>query len=234
MLNSQNGAGAPPLHGARRLIGCGPANPRGREEAMLDLYTAGTNNGQRATLTLEECGLDYRLHKVDLGAGGAHTPDFLKLNPNARIPVLVDSDGPGGKPITVTQSWAICLYAAEKSGRYLPKDPARRIEALSWLFHVATDVAPMRSPNSAAEQIGAKEAVLAFYDSGFREALEKIDRRLGEADYLAGEVSIADFALYPMVRRRHAMAEAPPALRHVLRWEAAMAARPASLKALAA
>jgi GST-like protein len=204
------------------------------EGEMLDLYTAGTNNGQRATLTLEECGLDYRLHKVDLAAGGAKAPEFLKLNPNARIPVLVDSDGPGGKPITVTQSWAICLYAAEKSGRHLPKDPARRMEALSWLFHVATDVSPMRSPNSAAVGIGAKDAVLAFYDRSFREALEGLDRRLGEVDYLAGELSIADFALYPMVRRRRALAEAAPALGNLLRWAKLMEARPASTKALAA
>ena len=201
---------------------------------MLDLYTAGTNNGQRATIILEECGLSYRMHKVDIQQGGARSEEFRKLNPNARIPVLVDSEGPGGKPITVTQSWAICLYAAEKSGKFLPRDPARRLEALSWLFHVATDIAPMRSPNNAAEQIGAKDKVLAFYDASFREALENIDRRLGEAEYLAGEISIADLALYPMVKRRRAVADAAPVLANLLRWLGAMDSRPASQKALAA
>ena len=201
---------------------------------MLDLYTAGTNNGQRATITLEECGLPYTLHKVDLAKGGAKTEQFKKLNPNARIPVLVDSEGPGGKPVTVTQSWAICLYAAEKSGKLLPRDPARCIEALSWLFHVATDLAPMRSPNNVAEAIGAKDKVLAFYDKSFREALETIDRRLGEADYLAGEISVADLALYPMVKRRAALAEAAPALANVLRWLKALDARPGCQRGLAA
>jgi GST-like protein len=201
---------------------------------MLDLYTAGTNNGQRATITLEECGLPYNLHKIDLAKGGAKTEEFKKLNPNARIPVLVDSEGPGGKPITVTQSWAICLYAAEKSGRLLPRDPARRIEALSWLFHVATDLAPMRSPNNAATAIGAKDRVLAFYDRGFREALETIDRRLGEAEYLAGEISVADLALYPMVKRRSVLAEAAPALANMLRWMRSMDARPGCQRGLAA
>ena len=201
---------------------------------MLDLYTAGTNNGQRATIALEECGLAYTLHKIDIAKGGARTEAFKKLNPNARIPVLVDSDGPGGKPITVTQSWAICLYAAEKSGKFLPRDPARRLEALSWLFHVATDIQPMRSPNNAAEAIGAKDQVLAFYDKSFREALETIDRRLGEAEYLAGELSIADLALYPMVKRRIAIAEAAPALGNILRWVKALDARGGCKKVLAA
>ena len=201
---------------------------------MLDLYTAGTNNGQRATIALEECGLAYRVHKVDIQHGGSRTEEFKKLNPNARIPVLVDSEGPDGKPITVTQSWAIALYAAEKSGKLLPRDPARRLEALSWLFHVATDLAPMRSPNNAAEAIGAKDKVLAFYDKSFREALENIDRRLGDAEYLAGELSIADLALYPMVKRRVAIAEAAPALANLLRWVKALDARPGCQRALAA
>jgi GST-like protein len=171
---------------------------------------------------------------VDIAKGGAKTEEFKKLNPNARIPVLVDSEGPGGKPVTVTQSWAICLYAAEKSGKFLPRDPVKRLEALSWLFHVATDLAPMRSPNSAAEAIGNKDAVLAFYERSFREALETIDRRLGEAEHLAGEISVADLALYPMVKRRRAAAEAAPALANVLRWLRQLDARPGCQRGLAA
>jgi GST-like protein len=201
---------------------------------MIDLYTAGTNNGQRATVTLEECGLPYRLHKLDLAKGEARSEAFRKLNPNARIPVLVDSEGPSGTPITVTQSWAICLYAAEKSGKFLPRDPAKRIEALSWLFYVATDTVPMRSPNNAAEAIGAKEAVLAFYDKSFREALENLDRRLGESEYLAGELSIADLAFYPMYKRRKALADAAPALANLRRWGERLDARPGCQRGLAA
>jgi GST-like protein len=201
---------------------------------MLDLYTAGTNNGQRATVVLEECGLPFRLHKVDYAGGGTRTEEFRRLNPNARIPVLVDSEGPNGAPITVTQSWAICLYAAEKSGKFLPRDPVVRVEAMSWLFYVATDLVPMRSPYTVAEKLGVKEAVQAYYDASFREALENIDRRLAEADYLAGEISVADLAFYPMYRRRKVIAEAAPALTNLMRWGARMDARAGCQRALAA
>ena len=108
---------------------------------MIDLYLAGTANGLRASVALEEAGLPYRAHKVDLAKGEQRSPEFLKLNPAGLIPVIVDHDGPHGKPLTLSQSGAILLYAAEKSGRLLPKDIARRTVALQWLMQAASDIA---------------------------------------------------------------------------------------------
>ena len=93
---------------------------------MIDLYAAGTSNGMRARIALEECGLPYKLNFVDLAKGEHKTPQFLAMNPNGQIPVIVDHEGPGGKPLTLSQSTAILLYCAEKSGKFLPKDPAAR------------------------------------------------------------------------------------------------------------
>jgi GST-like protein len=115
------------------------------ETPMIDLYTSSTGNGRRATLALEECGLPYRVHKLDLAKGDTKNADFLKINPAGAIPAIVDPQGPGGKPLTLAQSGAIVLYAAEKSGKLLPKDPAKRAEAFYWFMQATTDVAPTSS-----------------------------------------------------------------------------------------
>src|ERR1700687_3849688 len=107
---------------------------------MIDLYLAPTANGLRATVALEETGLPYRAHPVDLAKGEQRSPEFLKLNPAGLIPVIVDDEGPGGKPLTLSQSGAIVLYAAEKSGKLLPRDPVRRAVALQWLMQAASDI----------------------------------------------------------------------------------------------
>jgi len=108
---------------------------------MIELYTAQSSNGQRAAIALEECGLPYRVHKLELMQGEQRTPEFLALNPAGAIPVIVDPDGPGGAPLTLSQSGAIALYAAEKTGKFLPRDPARRAQALQWLMYGVSDVA---------------------------------------------------------------------------------------------
>ena len=109
---------------------------------MIDLYTFQTSNGQRAAIMLEECGFPYRVHKVDLFKNEQQAPDYLALNPIGAIPVIVDPAGPGGKPLTLTQSGAIALYLAEKAGRFMPTDPLRRVAALQWLMYAMTDCAP--------------------------------------------------------------------------------------------
>jgi GST-like protein len=109
---------------------------------MIDLYAAGTSNGMRARIALEECGLAYQLHPVNLDKGENRTPQFLAMNPMGQIPVIVDREGPGGKPVTLSQSSAILLYAAEKSGKFLPRDPAARPAMLQALMSASTDVTP--------------------------------------------------------------------------------------------
>ena len=108
---------------------------------MIDLYSAGTANGFRASVALEEAGLPYHLHKVDLAKGEHRRAEFLKRNPAGLIPVIVDQDGPGGKPLTLSQSGAIILYAAEKTGKFLPKDAIRRAMAWQWFTQALSDVA---------------------------------------------------------------------------------------------
>jgi GST-like protein len=200
---------------------------------MIDLYSANTTNGQRATIVLAESGLPYTLHKVDTRSGGARTPEFKKINPHARIPAIVDSEGPGGKPFALAQSWAIALYIAEKSDKLMPKDPAKRAVVMQWLFHIASDIQAMR-PNQhmlkVAGETGA--AVTGWFDERQRELFEDVDKRLADKEYLAGELSIADFALWTLYDRQREMVEKNN-LANVVRWGKALDARPALQSALA-
>jgi GST-like protein len=107
---------------------------------MIDLYTAATMNGRRAALALAECGLEHRVHQLDLQKGDHRRPDFLEINPMGTIPAIVDHAGPGGKPVSIAQSGAIVLYCAEKSGRLIPHAPRRRIEAFEWFLQAVTDL----------------------------------------------------------------------------------------------
>ena len=142
---------------------------------MIDLYAAGTSNGMRARIALEECGLPYTLHPVDIAKGEHKTPQFLAMNPNGQIPVIVDRDGPGGKPLTLSQSTAILVYAAEKSGKFMPKDPAARAAMLQALMSASTDVTPVfgayfacaraKEPHAPAVQM-FKDRIRAFLRSG--------------------------------------------------------------------
>ena len=112
---------------------------------MIDLYAAGTSNGMRARIALEECGLQYRWHPVDLMKGENRSPEFLKLNPNAQIPVIVDDAAPGGKQIVLSQSSAIMIYCAEKAGKFIPSDPVKRAMTLEAYMSASTDITPKSS-----------------------------------------------------------------------------------------
>ena len=203
---------------------------------MIELYAAQSSNGQRAAIVLEECGLPYRLHKLELMKGEQRTPEFLKLNPAGAIPVIVDPDGPGGAPITLSQSGAIAIYAAEKTGRFLPRDPARRALALQWLMYAVTDCASASMavffetvllPEKRPENLKFCEERLLRY---FRVA----DGRLEGREWLADELSIADFGLYPLCAVRKPYIESAGDLPHLTRWMAALSAREAVAKAMRA
>jgi GST-like protein len=139
---------------------------------VIDLYAAGTSNGMRARIALEECGLPYTLHPIALDKGEHKTPQFLAMNPNGQIPVIVDRDGPGGKPLTLSQSTAILMYCAEKSGKFMPRDGAARAVMLEALMVASTDVTPifgacfglMRSKEPHAPSIQVfKDRLRAFF-----------------------------------------------------------------------
>ena len=202
---------------------------------MIDLYAAGTSNGMRARIALEECGLPYTLHPVDLVKGENKTPQFLAMNPNGQIPVIVDRDGPGGKPLTMSQSTAILIYAAEKSGKFMPKDPATRAAMLQGLMSASTDVTPIFGAHFACAR--AKEphtAAAQMFKDRVRAMFKVWDDAFAGRKYCAGdEVSIADFSLYAgYARVKGAAADAVEGMPNLARWGEAMAARPAIQRAL--
>lgn len=203
---------------------------------MIDLHTASTSNGNRAAIILEECGLAYRVHKYDLLKGEHRTPEFEAIAPGGAIPVIVDSDGPGGKRFTLSQSCAILLYAADKAQKFLPKDPAARATAMQWLMHAATDV----SSSSAAVFYNMallpdkSEANGKFNQERVIRYFRDCERQLTGREYLAGEISVADFALYPVYAVRKPLLDAAGDLPNVTAWGARMAARPGVQKGMQA
>jgi GST-like protein len=195
---------------------------------MIDLYTSGTGNGFRAAIVLAESGLPHRIHKIDLTKGEQKTPEFLKRNPAGAIPVMVDSDGPGGKEVTVSQSGAIALYLAEKSGKFLPKDAARRAVVWQWFMQATTDVGPASGMIfiSGSALPDKSPANTAFFENRLLGFLRLCDQQLAGREFLAGEVSIADLALYPVVAARKALIEKAGNMPNLSRWTAMIAARP--------
>ena len=203
---------------------------------MIDLYTAQSSNGQRAAVALEECGLPYRVHTLELMKGEQRTPEFLKLNPAGAIPVIVDPEGPGGAPITLAQSGAIAIYAAEKTGKFLPRDPVRRALAFQWLMFAITDAASA-SAMIFFESVLLPEklpANLAFCEERLVKFFRVADGRLAGREWLADEISIADFALYPICAVRKAYIDNAGDLSNLARWMATTSERPAVAKGMRA
>jgi len=202
---------------------------------MIDFHTFATSNGQRVAILLEECALPYRVHWIDLMKGEQSTREFLEINPAGAIPVIVDADGPGGKPLTLSQSGAIVIYLAEKAGRFIPADPVRRLIALQWLLQATTDAARASSAIFLVSTMVPEKvpANTAFFEQQCLRYLRSADARLAERDYLADELSIADFALYPVYAVRKALIDKAGDLPHLTRWASAMAARPAIARAMA-
>ena len=203
---------------------------------MIDLYAASSSNSQRVAIMLEECGLQYLVHRIDLGKDEHRSEQFLALNPAGAVPVIVDPVGPGGGSLTLSQSGAILLYFAMKTGRFFPKDPALRALAFQWFMFAATDCASFSTmiflnnavlPERSAANAGYCEERMTRY---FTLADAQLDRHR----YLADELSIADFALYPIVRVRYGLVERARNLTHLVRWADELAARPGVARGMAA
>lgn len=202
---------------------------------MIDLYFHPTSNGYRGAIALAECGLEYQVRRVDLTKGEQKSDSYRKINPFGTVPAIVDPDGPGGRPLTLAQSGAIMLYAAEKTGRLLPRDPAARALTLQWFMAAATDAAPMSTFlfYASARMPEKSAANTAFVESRFLGLLKVFSDRLADREWLADELSVADLALYPVVAsRREAVAKAG-GLEPLLRWADVLAARPGVQKAYA-
>ena len=193
---------------------------------MIDLYTAATPNGWKATITLEELDLPYTVHPVDLAAGDQHEAAFRAMNPNGRIPVIVDNE----TGVTLFESGAIMIYLADKTGRLLPSDGTARYTALQWLMFQMGGIGPMQGQAVAFERYFSEDVPAARerYHNETRRLYEVLDTRLGEVEYLAGEFGIADIANWSWVKA-HRWARIPvDGLDHLQRWIDAIAARPAA------
>lgn len=202
---------------------------------MIDCYAAGTTNGQRAVCVLEESGLPYRLHDVDIAAGEHKSASFLALNPAGQVPVIVDPDGPSGQPLTLAQSGAICIYVAEKSGHLLPRGAARKAQAVRWLMFVLTDLgATATSLFHLSLMKSPPEDAIALLRARLQNFLRLADAQLATDGNFIGEFSVADVALYPLMGFPvvRAALEGIPELVHLKQWQAAMAARPAIAQAM--
>ena len=196
---------------------------------MIDVYSWPTPNGHKVHIMLEECGLEYRVHAVDIGAGDQFRPEFLAISPNNKIPAIVDSDGPDGKPMSVFESGAILVYLAGKTGRFLPADTRGRYLALQWLMFQMGGLGPMLGQAHhfriyAPEKI---EYAINRYTNEAKRLYGVMDKRLAQAPYFAGDYGIADMAIFPWTRS-HAnqgidLADYP----NVRRWYDAISERPA-------
>src|SRR3974390_700709 len=202
---------------------------------MIDLYALTSPNGQKIYIMLEEATLPYKEHFVDGWKGEQYNPDFIKINPNSKIPAIVDHDGPGGKPYTVIESGAILLYLAEKTGKLLSKDPRKRFDAIQWLMIQLTGVGPTfgrGGPFTLFAPPGSDYSVNR-YRTEMKRLYELLEKRLGEVPYLGGdEYSIADVATFPWTRNHDAQGVKWADNPNLARWFDAIAARPAVKRAL--
>ncbi|MFQ5772883.1 MAG: glutathione S-transferase N-terminal domain-containing protein [Kiloniellaceae bacterium] len=195
----------------------------------IELYTWSTPNGRKISIALEEFELPYTVHPVDIGKGEQFEPAFLKISPNNRIPAIVDPDGPGGAPISVFESGAILIYLAEKTGRFLPAEPRARTAAMEWLMWQMGNFGPMLGQAHHFRRFAKEKLRYAIerYTNEARRLYGVLDRRLGEAEYLAGAYSIADMATLPWAARHPWQGLELEEFANVKRWYDALAARPA-------
>ncbi len=199
---------------------------------MIDLYTWTTPNGYKPLLLLEELGVEFQAHPINITKGDQHTPEFLRKNPNGKIPAIVDGAGTADE-VVVFESGAILVYLAEKHRRFLPAGGQARASVFAWLMFQMGGVGPMFG--QLGHFLSAKEKV-EYAINRYRGETERLygvlDRRLGEVPYLAGEYSIADMATYPWAAAIDRFGVSREKLPNVVRWLDAMAARPAVAKAM--
>jgi len=209
---------------------------RGEAFTMIDLYYWTTPNGHKITLFLEEAGLPYTIHPVNLGRGDQFKPEFLAISPNNRIPAIVDQDpGDGGAPVPVFESGAILLYLAEKTGKFLPRDLRGRIAALEWLFWQVGGLGPMAGQNHHFKQYAPEKLSYAIerYVNETNRLYAVLNKRLSDRAFVAGAYSIADMASYPWIVPYENQGQKLTDFPHLERWFEAIRARPATQRAYA-
>ena len=171
----------------------------------LQLYSLPTPNGVKVSIMLEEIGLPYEVHLIDIGKNESWTPEYLSLNPNGKIPAMIDPDGPGGKPLALFESGAMLLYLAEKTGKFLPADPALRYETLQWVFFQMAAIGPMFGQLGFFHKFAGREyedkRPFERYRAESQRLLGVLETRLAGRDWLMGDAyTIADIATLGWVR----------------------------------
>ncbi len=192
---------------------------------MIDLYTYTTPNGKKPAIMLEEVGLPYTLHKVDITKGEQFTPEFIAINPNSKIPAMVDRK----TDITVFESGAMLIYLAEKTGKLLPQNPKERFQVIEWLMFQMASVGPMFGQlghfrNSAPEEVAY---AINRYEKETLRLLGVLEKQLQNQEYIAGEYSIADIATFPWIGAYRYLKITLDDYPHTQRWKETMKKRPA-------
>jgi len=209
---------------------------------MIDLYTWPTPNGHKVHIFLEETGLAYNVIPVNISKGDQFEPEFLKISPNNKMPAMVDHDGPGGssesgdgKPISMFESGAMLIYLAEKTGRFMPAEPRARYEVLQWLMFQMASVGPMLGQNHHFRRYAPDNYDYAVdrYTNETTRIYRVIDTRLADNEYIAGDYSIADMAIYPWLIYHKMQGQNIDDHLHLKRWFDMIAARPAVIRGMA-
>jgi GSH-dependent disulfide-bond oxidoreductase len=196
----------------------------------IDLHTWNTPNGRKISVALEEMGLPYKVFPVNISKGEQRAPDFLKLSPNGRIPAILDPDGPGGGPVSIFESGAILLYLGEKTGKFLPADLRKRIPVLEWLMWQMGGFGPMPGQVHhfiALENEQDRRYGLQRYMAETRRLYDVLNKRLAEHEFVAGELSVADFAILGWAWRHPRHKVDLKDFPNVERWYGMLMARPA-------
>jgi GST-like protein len=201
---------------------------------MIDLYTSPTPNGFKVSIMLEETALPYTVIPVDINKGEQFDPEYLTLNPNNKIPTIVDSDGPNGAPYTVFESGAILMYLAEKTGLFMPADLAGRYRVVQWMMFQMGSIGPMLGQAHHFRRYAPVSIPYAIdrYTNEAKRLYRVMDRRLGEAEYLAGKYSVADIACFPWIRPYRRQGQDLEDYPNLKRWFDAVDNRPAVRRGL--
>lgn len=210
------------------------------QTAPIELHYWPTPNGHKITIFLEEAGIPYEVHYVNIGRGEQFEPSFLKIAPNNRMPAIVDPEGPpsdgkwGGQPISVFESGAILQYLGRKFGRFYPADERQRTEVDQWLFWQMGGLGPMAGQAHHFRQYAPEQIQYGIdrYTNEVNRLYGVMDKRLADRDYLAGDYSIADMAAFPWVRPYRNQGQDLEDFPNLKRWFDTIAARPAVQKAV--
>ncbi len=196
---------------------------------MIDLYTWPTPNGFKVSIMLEEVGLPYNVIAVNIGEGDQFEPDFLKISPNNKMPAIVDNDRPDGKPYSMFESGASLMYLAEKTGRFMPADVTGRYLVVQWLMFQMGHIGPMLGQAHHFRNYAPEPLPYAIdrYTNEAGRLYGVLDRRLGEVEFVAGDYTIADMAIFPWLRSHERQGQNLDDFPNVKRWFETIADRPA-------